>query len=489
MRRRGLLAAVLLSIVVAGRADAAPTLVPVGTFAEPVHVAGPDGDASRLFVVERQGRVQIVVNGQTAATPFLDAVADVRDTGSEEGLLSIAFAPDYASSGLFYVFYTDNAGDLVVREGTRSAADANRGALGRVLFTVPHPVESNHNGGQLALGFDGLLYAGTGDGGGQGDPGDDAQNPNSRLGKILRLDPRVPSSLEVWALGLRNPWRFSFDRLTGDAVIGDVGGSVNEEIDFAPAGAPAGRNYGWVRCEGDQPQCPEGTVRPVVNLPRTAGYTGVIGGFVVRDPGLPTLHGRYVFGDLSKPTVLSAALGAETVPRAEPGLPVTFPTSFGEDGCGHLYVALNGGAVSRIQDGALGPCVVPPVPPRCCAPPAGQQPPQPASSDTVGCAIAPRAARRAQRILRRGRRLRLTLRASEACRATLRARRFRTRRNVALQPNVARVVRLAPTTKGLRRMRRALDRSDRGRLRISVRVSARDAAGNPTTARLRARVR
>jgi Glucose / Sorbosone dehydrogenase len=330
---------------------------------------------------------------------------------------------------------------------------------------------------------------GTGDGGSQGDPGDDAQNPNSRLGKILRLDPRDPGSLETWALGLRNPWRFSFDRVTGDTVIGDVGGSVNEEVDFAPAGAPAGRNYGWVRCEGDQPGCPPGTVRPVLNLPHSVGYSGVIGGFVVRDPGLPTLLGRYVFGDLSKTTVLSAALGAETTPRTEPTLPVTSPTSFGEDGCGHVYVALNGGAVSRIQDGALGPCLVPPIPPTCCAPQSGAPPPvPPPAADTTGCRLTVRGPRRPQRILRRGKRLRLTMRADEACTVTLRAKRFRTKR-VDLRANVARTVRMKPTKKGLRRLRRALARSDRGRLRITVTISARDAAGNPSSARARPRVK
>jgi Glucose / Sorbosone dehydrogenase len=463
MRRRALLAAVLLSMLAPASAAAAPSLVPVGTFAEPVHVAAPPGDATRLFVVERAGRVQVLAGGQKSL--FLDATDVVGDSGSEEGLLSIAFAPDFATSGLYYVFYTDNAGDLVVREGSG-------GTLGRTLFTVAHPGQSNHNGGQLAFGPDGLLYAGTGDGGGQGDPEDDAQNPNSLLGKILRTDPRGAGAPQVWALGLRNPWRFSFDRQTGDVIIGDVGGSLNEEIDFAPAGTPAGRNYGWNDCEGSACSRTD-TVPPAVNLPRSSGYTGVIGGFVVRDPGLPTLLGRYVFGDISKNTVMSVALGAETVPRAEATLPVSFPTSFGEDGLGRVYVALNGGAVYRIQDDA--------------APPPGVTPS--AATDTVGCAVAARSPRRAQRILRRGKRLRVTLRANEDCMATVRAKRFRTKRNVALKADVARAVRLAPTKKGLRRMRRALARSDRGRLRLTVRISARDAAGNPTTARLRTRVR
>jgi Glucose / Sorbosone dehydrogenase len=468
MRRRAILAAVGLATIAAAPAAAAPTLTSVGSFEQPVHVAAPPGD-TRLFVVERAGRVRVLAGGQVST--LLDATAVVEDGFEEQGMLSIAFPPDHAASGLYYVFYTGAGGDLVVREGSG-------GALGRVLFTVPHRDAPNHNGGQLAFGPDGLLYASTGDGGGQNDPGDDAQRTDSLLGKILRVDPRASAAPEIWALGLRNPWRFSFDRSTGDMVIGDVGGDVNEEIDFGPAGV-ANRNYGWVGCEGDQPTCPAGTIRPALNLPQSAGYSGVIGGFVVRDPALPSLVGRYVFGDLAKPTLLSAALGADSTPRPEETLRLAGPSSFGEDGCGHLYVAALDGPVFRIHDGPADPCPGPTGPP----PPTGV--PQ---RDTTPCRVSARAPRRAQRVLRRGKRLRLTLRAGERCRATLRARRFRTKR-VTLRPGVARVVRLTPTKKGLRRMRRALARGDRGRLRVTVRVSARDAAGNPSTVRVRPRLR
>ena len=474
---RAALAAALVLLALPATAPAAPDLVPVDTFSQPVHVAGPPGDAARLFVVEKAGRVQLVVNGQKAATPFLDLTASVESAAQERGLLSIAFAPDYATSGLFYVFYTakDGDGDLVVREGVRSASDPNRGDPGRILFSIEHSSAGNHNGGQLAFGPDGALYISTGDG--ASNPAD-AQDPTGRLGKILRIDPRTQTEPQVWALGLRNPWRFSFDRLTGDMLIGDVGATLHEEIDFAPAGA-ADRNYGWPDCEGAEPMpCPvPGSTAPALSLPRSE-YTTIIGGFVVRDPGLPTLHGRYVFGDASRPTVMSAAIDASggSDLRPEPGLPVGAPSSFGEDGCGHVYVASLNGPVSRLQDGAVSPCVAPPPPP---APPG--------VVDGTPCTVKA-AAKGTQRILRRGKRLRLALSANEACTVTLRAKRFRTKR-VTLLPNIKRVVRLSPTRKGLRKLRRALALSNRHRLRITVRISAVDAAGNPSSARVRPKLR
>jgi glucose/arabinose dehydrogenase len=173
MRPRAILAGVLVSLMGAAPAVAAPTLVSVGTFAQPVHVAAPPGDVERLFVVEKAGRVQVVVNGQTAATPFLDIAAGV-SSGGERGLLSIAYPSDYAATGLFYIFYTDSNGDLVIREGQRTPADPNRGEPGRILFTIEHSAQDNHNGGQLAFGPDGALYVSTGDGGTQNDPEGDA---------------------------------------------------------------------------------------------------------------------------------------------------------------------------------------------------------------------------------------------------------------------------------------------------------------------------
>jgi glucose/arabinose dehydrogenase len=485
--RAVLAAALLLSLALPAGAAAAPQLVPVGEFDNPVHVAAPPGDTARLFVVEQGGRVRVVVAGQPAATPFLD-VTGITATGGERGLLSIAFPPDYATSGLFYYFLTAEAGataggllgDLTVFEGRRAGADRADAAYRRPVLRVGHSDASNHNGGQLAFGPDGLLYVGTGDGGGQGDPGDDAQDPASHLGKILRLDPRTAGAPQVYALGLRNPWRFSFDRLTGDLVIGDVGGSVNEEIDFSPAGAAPGRNYGWSECEGDSPPgCPAvpGAIPPALSLPHSDGYSGVIGGYVVRDPGLPTLQGRYVFGDLSKPTVMSVALDASGASglRSEVTLPIDFPSSFGEDACGHVHVASLDGPVYRLQDGAASPCSF-------TAGPAGPAGPPPAAGDrrAPGLKVGYRGTQRL-------RRLRVALRADEDCSVTVRAKRFRTRRGLALKAGVRKVVRLKATRRGARRLRRAIAR--RGRVEVTIRIAARDAAGNVRVRHVRPGVR
>jgi hypothetical protein len=480
--RAALVAALLLAWPAS--AAAAPELVKVGDFAQPVHVAAPPGDGSRLFVVEQAGRVRVVVDGQPAATPFLD-LTDVVATAYERGLLSIAFPGDYASSGLFYVFLTARSGfapsgetgDIVVLEGRRSAADPNRAdpAHRRIVFSIPHPVE-NHNGGQLAFGPDGLLYVSTGDGGGQGDPGDDAQSTVSLLGKILRVDPRAPAGPQIYALGLRNPWRFSFDRVTGDLTIGDVGGNISEEIDFSPAGAGPGRNYGWNVCEGDSPpNCPH--IAPALSLPRSDGYQGVIGGFVVRDPGLPTLLGRYLFGDLAKPTVMSVQLGASgaTGLRGEGTLPISFPSSFGEDACGRLYAAAHDGPVYRLQDGAPSACGFPGQP---GAP--GGLPSAPASD-----AEAPKL-KLSFRGTQRFRRLRIALRPNEDCRATLRAKRYRIKR-VQLKAGARRVVRMKATRRGVKRLRRAF--THRRRVELTIRIAARDAAGNVRHRRARVELR
>ena len=346
-------------------------LVRVGSFASPVHVTAPPGDLSRIMVVEQAGRIRVVRDGEVRGAPFLD-IRHLVEIGSEQGLLSLAFAPDYAASGRFYVYYTDRSGDQrVVEYGRRDADRADAGSARLVLRMADD--ESNHNGGQLAFGPDGLLYVGTGDGGGGGDrhgTRGNAQDLGSLLGKILRIDPqasggraygvpdenpfasRAGARGEVYAYGLRNPWRFSFDRRTGDLAIGDVGQNAWEEIDFVPRGQGRGTNFGWRPFEGRARYAPgeraPGHVRPVIVRSHADGNCSITGGVVVRDPGV-SLRGRYVFGDFCKGRILSARLsagGARGLRRTS--LRVSSLSSFGEDARGRVYAASLDGPVYRI---------------------------------------------------------------------------------------------------------------------------------------------
>jgi hypothetical protein len=322
-----------------------------------------------LFVVEQGGRIMEVRDGQKLATPFLDISSDVR-AGGEQGLLSMAFAPDYATSRKFYVYYTaPRAGDsggsvLTIQEIQAANADSANPATRRTILTVDHPTNSNHNGGQLQFGPDGALYAGTGDGGSGDDPPGNAQNPGSRLGKLLRIDP-ASGATSTWALGLRNPWRFSFDRRNGDLVIGDVGQNAYEEVDVAPAGTPAGRNYGWRCFEGfhrtsNSCATTSGMTPPVLEKNHgDDGFCAIVGGYVVRDPGLPDLNGRYVYGDNCQSSIRSAALvspPATVTDDGDTGLSVDGLTSFGEDSCGHVYTTSGGGTLARIDGDTFAPC-------------------------------------------------------------------------------------------------------------------------------------
>jgi hypothetical protein len=498
---RAVLLAALLLLALPASAAAAPELVPVGEFDEPVAIAAPARDASRLMVVEREGLIRLVKDGAEQPTPFADLTGPVLAASDEQGLLGLAFPPDYAATGLFYVFITADSppGELQIRELQRSA-DPDRAVpgAGRLVLGIPHPGATNHNGGQLAFGPDGLLYAATGDGGGGNDPGDDAANTGSLLGKILRLDPRAgaqqpsnPFGNAVWAYGLRNPWRFSFDRGTGDLLIGDVGQGVKEEIDWAPAASGGGRgaDFGWRCWEGSVPTpsdtqdrnspplCsspPSGTQGPAVEHDHDEGFCAIVGGFVVRDPGLPSLLGRYLYGDLCAGELRSVALGAGA--PAGTGLSVPQLTSFGEDACGRIYTAALTGAVSRVQDGAPSACSFPP----------GSGGPGTGGPGTGGPGTQPDRVAPRLRIRYRGtqrlRRLRVVLRSSEDAVVTVRARRFKTRR-VALTAGERRVVRLKPTRRGARKLRRAIAR--RGRVSVRIRVVARDAASNRSVRRFR----
>ncbi len=333
MRRIALWLTVIALGLLTGAQARAATLERIGSFVDPTFVISEPNDPDRLLVVEQAGRIELFDDG--VVTPYLD-LTDLVSTGGEQGLLSVAPAPDYASSGLLYVYYTDNAGNLQIdefRASTGSASLASR----RPVMTIPHPTYRNHNGGQLQFGPDGYLYVGTGDGGGGGDPDGNAQDLNTRLGKLLRIDPRAagtaPYSIppgnpyagstagldEIWSSGLRNPWRFSFDRLTGDLVIGDVGQSTWEEVDYARAPAAGrGANFGWDRCEGlivfpvttPPSPCPAGGLTaPVLQYGRGGGACAITGGYVVRDPSVADLYGRYLFADVCNARVSSVRLG------------------------------------------------------------------------------------------------------------------------------------------------------------------------------------
>jgi glucose/arabinose dehydrogenase len=345
-------------------------LVTVGHFDSPLWVTSPPGDIRRLFVVEQGGVIRVVRGGRTLGTPFLDIHSKVV-SGGEQGLLSMAFAPDYARSGRFYVYYTDTDGNERVVEYRRASADrANPNSARQILFQPDS--EPNHNGGSLVFGPDRLLYIGLGDGGG----GDDqhgargnAQDLGTWLGKILRIAPRpsggrpyrVPSSNpfvgragakpEIYAYGLRNPWRFSFDRRTGDIAIGDVGQDEVEEIDFLRRGRARGRNFGWRPWEGRRRNFDEpapGAVFPVLQELHSQGNCSITGGYVVRDRAVPVLSGRYVYGDFCKGRLMIATLRPNGA-RNKRALAFQVPqlSSFGEDARGRVYVVSLGGTVYR----------------------------------------------------------------------------------------------------------------------------------------------
>ncbi len=342
----------------------------IGDFSQPVYLTAAPGDPDRLFVVERAGRIVVLVRGRRRARPFLDISGKVNSGGGEQGLLSMAFAPDYQTSGRFYVDYTDGSNNLQIIQYRRARTDPNRAdtASARTVLTIDHHSETNHNGGQLQFGPDGDLYVGVGDGGSEGDPHNYGQNTGVLLGKLLRIapgpgggytippgNPYSPGSgqrPEIWAYGLRNPWRFSFDRRTGDLIIGDVGQDTEEEIDFARRGAGAGANYGWSIFEGDrhykQGSAP-GAIKPVLVGRHSDGYCAIIGGYVVRDPAVRSLDGRYLFGDNCKPQINSVLLGpGQARDNHATGLSVSSLSAFGQDNAGHIYAVSLAGPVYRL---------------------------------------------------------------------------------------------------------------------------------------------
>ena len=346
----------------------------IGSFEAPVYVTGAPAYPQLLFVVEQQGRIAVLKDGRRAGT-FLD-IRGLVNYGGERGLLSVAFPPDYASSKRFYVYYTDHDGAIRVDEFQRRTATRAAPGSRREVIRIPHPVNGNHNGGQLQF-LGNLLYFGTGDGGSGGDPPNNAQNKEVLLGKLLRIDPRaeggkpytVPASNpfvgkpgrdEIYSYGLRNPFRFSFDTTHGQPriAIGDVGQNRFEELDYTTVGRAAGANFGWDALEGFSKYTdensgtpdPGGTVKPILAYPHSRGGScSIIGGDVVRDPRLPGLRGRYVYADLCEGQLRSLV---PHLKRASDdrvlGLQVQSPSSFGEDQRHRLYVASLEGPVFRL---------------------------------------------------------------------------------------------------------------------------------------------
>lgn len=328
------------------------------------------GDA-RLFITLQRGQVVIRDGAGILPEPFLD-IRDLVSNGGERGLLSIAFHPRYAENGLFFVNYTNNAGHTVIAR-YRVSTDPNRAdhASGRQLLVIEQPF-SNHNGGQMQFGPDGYLYIGMGDGGAGGDPGNRAQSLNTLLGKMLRIDvdaetyaippsnPFVNNTAarpEIWASGLRNPWRFSFDRASGDLWIADVGQGDWEEVNFQAATSIGGENYGWRRMEGTHCFSPPSgcnpgdLVLPVIEYNHSGGACSVTGGYVYRGASSPRLQGMYIYGDYCNGRIWGATRNGAAPPTIRELLDTQFFIStFGEDMNGELYVADHGGAVYRLFD-------------------------------------------------------------------------------------------------------------------------------------------
>src|SRR5688572_751547 len=354
-----------------------------------VFVTGAPGDDGFVYAVRKDVGDIIRINTTTGAqTTFLDIPPTDFLGGGERGVLSVAFHPDYEDNGRFFVFLTNTAGDIEVREYARSAGDppTSDPASAELIITIPHPTFGNHNGGTVAFGPDGLLYISTGDGGGADDPNGNAQNINSLLGKILRIDidgddfpadatrnyaippdnpfaGATPGAGEIWALGLRNPFRVSFDPLTGDFYIADVGQNAREEVNLDAAGGPGGLNYGWDFREGkiQGPSAPPvpaiAFTEPVFDYPRTVGQS-ITGGYVYHGPA-PGLDGAYFFADFVTGRVftlrMTNGMSAEAaVDRTSQivGADLSLISSFGTDNDGNLYVVTLTGAIYRLDPGA-----------------------------------------------------------------------------------------------------------------------------------------
>ena len=380
MTRASSLALALTSLVCAAPHDDARTQMTAASqgitigaeevargFDNPVYLTAPPGDA-RLFVVEQPGRIRIIDNGRLVARPFLDVTGKV-GYGGERGLLSVAFHPLYGTNGFLFVNYTNRNGDTQIERYTVSA-DRNvvDPATAKLILAIDQPY-SNHNGGLVMFGPDGMLYVGMGDGGSQRDPHNNGQNPNALLGKLLRInvdrgDPySVPSGNpfasgggkgEIWAVGLRNPWRFSFDKPTGLLYIGDVGQDKYEEVNIAPANR-AGVNYGWSAMDG--PDCFKSSTcnksqfqQPALTYTHDSGTCSIIGGFVYRGRAIPEVVGQYFYSDYCNSWVRSLSYANDKVRSYHQWIDGGLGSivSFGEDSTGELYICSSNGRVYRI---------------------------------------------------------------------------------------------------------------------------------------------
>jgi glucose/arabinose dehydrogenase len=336
----------------------------------PVFLTAPPDDSTRLFVVEKDGVIRIVKNGSLLGTPFLD-ITSKTTKGSEQGLLGMAFAPDYAASGRFFVSYTapggGPAGQSVLARYQVSGDPDVAGTAETLVLTVDQPF-SNHNGGMIAFGPDGYLYFGLGDGGDGGDPLETGQDRTDLLGSMIRIDVSgatytVPAGNpyvghptfreEVWNYGLRNPWRWSFDRQTGDLYIGDVGQNAREEINVVAAGAGGGQNFGWDDMEGnncyEDPSCSSNpALRPALDYGHGAGCA-VVGGYVYRGSAAPAVLGRYFYSDNCSGFLRSFRWTGSGVTESVEwtNLQRNGVTSFGEDGRGELYLMTAAGGLYR----------------------------------------------------------------------------------------------------------------------------------------------
>ena len=336
----------------------------------PVFMTAAPGDSTRLFIVEKGGRIRIMTVANGSLATFLD-ISGLISTAGERGLLGMAFDAQYAANRQFYVFYTDQTGDIVIARYLRNVANANvADPAGTPLLTIEHSAETNHNGGMLVFGADGCLYASVGDGGGSGDQSNNAQTLTTRLGKILRLNPYTGSTCniatnpflvspapETWSRGLRNPWRFSFDRVTNDLYIGDVGQGARDEINVSPApNAGQGLNYGWRLMEGSlcfnpSTNCNQGGLTlPVLDYPHLSGACSVTGGYVYRGSAAPAQQGMYFYADFCNGFVRSFRYqnGQATNQFEWPLLSRQGITSFGEDAQGELYLMTQGGSLFKI---------------------------------------------------------------------------------------------------------------------------------------------